>query len=104
MVQDTPAPVYATPAILWDGIHQLSGSLEIWDTEIVFRFADFRNSHLNLSVPLVEIEAVEKYLVYDLAKNGLQILDKEGRIDLFVLEEVSEFKHTLLQTIAQLKK
>ncbi len=96
------APIYKTPAVLWDKTQQLHGSLELWETEIFFRLNEFKESHLNLSIPLTAIEKVEEYLVFDLAKNGLRIQDKHGKYDLFVLDDVRKFKHILLHEIAKL--
>lgn len=93
-------PIFSTPASLWDGASQLSGNLELWETEVVFRLADFKDSHLNLRIPLADIEKVEEYLVFNVAKNGLKIQDREGRYDLFVLEDVRGFKLQLLAALA----
>jgi len=87
--------IYSVPASLWDTFIQLSGILEIWEKELVFRLLDFKDSHLNLCIPFESIEQVKEYLVFDLAKNGLRIQNKDGKFDLFVLEEVSVFKKVL---------
>ncbi len=94
-MKPTSAPIFSTPAALWDGTRQLSGTLELWETEVVFRPKDFKDSHLSLRIPLTNIEKVEDYLVFDLAKNGLRIQGREGRFDLFVLDEARVFKHRL---------
>ena len=95
--------LFSTPASLWDGTSQLSGTLELWATEVVFRPAGFRDSHLNLSIPLAAIEKVEEYLVFNLAKNGLRIQGKKEKYDLFVLDEVRNFKLILLKELEKLK-
>lgn len=95
-------PVFSTPAFLWDGVIQLSGILEVWEREVVFSLNNFKESHLSLSIPLTAIERVEEYLVFDLAKNGLRIQDKDGKYDLFVLEEVHQFKNRLLAAMERL--
>lgn len=100
MKKNLRSPLFSTPASLWDGASQLSGNLELWETEVVFRLADFKDSHLNLRIPLADIEKVEEYLVFNLAKNGLRILGREGRYDLFVLEDVRGFKLRLLEALA----
>lgn len=89
-------PILSVPALLWDGSRQLSGILELWETLIFFRLDDFKNSHLQLSIPLTELDIVEEYMVFDLAKNGLRIQSKKGRYDLFVLEEGQRFKKAVL--------
>ena len=103
MKKDPPAPIFKVSASLWDGNRQLAGTLELWETEVLFRFSDFNNSHLNLTIPLPTIEKVEEYLVYDLTRNGLLIQNKNGKFDLFVLEEVRMFKKALQEQIDRLK-
>ena len=88
-------PILEFPAHLWDGIRQLPGTLELWEKEVVFRFVNFKDSHLNLVIPISEIEKVEEYLVFDLARNGLRICSKGGRCDLFVLEDGQAFKKAI---------
>ena len=95
-------PILKLPASLWDGIRQLPGTLELWETEVIFRLKDFKESHLDLRIPLVGIEKVEEYLVFDLAKNGLRIQGKDGKYDMFVLEDVRGFKHALAKELTRL--
>jgi hypothetical protein len=99
MKKKTPSPIFGYPAVLWDTQWQLSGTLELWEKELVFRLDAFQMSHLNWSVPLAHIRKVEEFLVFGLARNGLRIEDKHGKYDLFVLEEVSVFKKALLARI-----
>ncbi len=96
MKQDSSVPILSVPALLWDGSKQLSGILELWKTLVYFRLDDFKNSHLQLRIPLTELDFVEEYMVFDLAKNGLRIQSKDGRYDLFVLEEGPRFKKAVL--------
>ncbi len=92
MEQEEKTSIFSTPAHLWDGIRQLPGRLELWENEVVFRFANFQQSHMNLIIPLHEIEKVEEFLVFDLARNGLKITGADGRCDLFVLDGAADFK------------
>lgn len=94
--------IYSTPASLWDGSNQLSGVLELWETDVIFRLADFQDSHLHLCIAISFIEKVEEFLVFDLAKNGLRIQTKNGKYDLFVLSEGSIFKQLILKKIQSL--
>lgn len=96
MKQDSGVPILSVPALLWDGARQLSGLLELWETRVFFRLDDFTNSHLQLSIPLTELHLVEEYMVFDLAKNGLRLQSKDGRYDLFVLDEGQRFKKAVL--------
>ena len=101
MKQNIKTPIFKTSAFLWDGNQKLKGTLELLETEICFRPIDFKGSHLNLHIPLESIEKVEEYLVFDLAKNGLKIQDKDGKIDLLVMDDVSKFKKILLEVLAK---
>lgn len=96
MKQDSSVPILSVPALLWDGSQQLSGILELWSEAVFFRLSGFKNSHLHLHIPIPEIERVEEYLVFNLAKNGLRIESKNGQVDLFVLDEGPQFKKALL--------
>ena len=96
--------IFSTPAFLWDGINQLSGSLELWDTKVLFRLDGFQKSHLLLSIPLSTIEKVETFLVFDLARNGLRIQNKNGEHDFFVIEDLDQFKTRLIQAMALIEE
>lgn len=102
MSKSNNIPIYATAASLWDGVSQLSGILELWEAEVIFRFIDFKDSHLELIISLKAVERIEEYLVFDLAENGLWIEGKGGKSDLFVLKNVKLFKDQLLTALAKL--
>jgi len=97
-------PIHISPAALWDGIYQLSGILELWEHAVIFRLDDFKKSHLNLTISHAEIASVEEFLVYDLARNGLRIQNKDSKFDLFVLEDAPRFKRLLEQALADYGK
>ncbi len=95
MKQIKPPPLHAYPAHLWDGNHQLPGTLELWEKQLVFRFTNFKDSHLNLTIQLDDIETVEEFLIYNIARNGLRVIGKDGKTDAFVLEGSRFFKQLL---------
>ena len=86
---------YSIPAFLWDNNKRLSGMLELWNMEIVFRLDDFQQGHLCLHIPLNLIDKVEVFLIYNISRYGLKVQSKEGKFDLFVMEEASLFKEKL---------
>ncbi len=96
MKKNAGAPILSVPAAIWDGSHQLSGMLELWPEAVCFRLSGFKNSHLQLYIPITEIERAEEFLVFNLAKNGLRIQSKNGQVDLFVLDEGPRFKKAVL--------
>ena len=95
--------LYSSPAILWDGFRQLSGILELHEDIIHFQLHDFAFSHLSLVIPLVEIDLVEEYLIFDLAKNGLLILNKNGNRELFVMTNGPAFLRKLRSQLAMIR-
>jgi hypothetical protein len=99
----TPISILSFPALLWDGEKQLSGRLELWKNTVIFHLSAFKASHLSLVIPLAAIEKVEEYLVFDLARNGLRIQNKNGKYDLFVPEDARIFKKALQEQLKHLK-
>jgi hypothetical protein len=92
-------PLHSSPAHLWDGANRLPGALELWEREIVFRPEYFASGHLLLVIPLAEIERVEEFLVFDVARNGLRISSFGGRSDLFVMDQGQSFKHAVYKQL-----
>ena len=103
MDKKVQSPILSCSAAIWDGSRQLSGKLELWEKEVVFKLADFKFSHLNLYIPLKDIEKAEEYLVFNLAKNGLRIENKDGKYDMFVLDEGTAFKQALHNQLRKLE-
>jgi hypothetical protein len=98
-----PKPaVLKSKAHLWDGNRQLPGTLSLTPKNLLFEFDDFQKSHLNLVIPLANIETAEHFLVFELARNGLKISTKKG-YDLFVLENAMDFRKVLMKAIDSLK-
>jgi len=56
-----------------------------------------------LQIPLNEIKEVEEFLIYELARGGLRIVNINGHFDLFVLENAAIFKKRLLTEISKFK-
>ena len=97
------ARTYSTPAFLWDGKRQLPGTLELWEHKVIFRFDNFRDSHLNLVIPIWEILRVEEFLLFEVSRNGLCIENRGGQSDCFVLDEPGVFKNKLRERVAKEK-
>ena len=95
------AIILKSRASLWDGKRRLPGNLSLTSQRLVFQFDDFQKSHLSLSIPLVEIESAEHFLLFDFARNGLKITSKSG-VDLFVLDDPLKFRKTLKKAIDEL--
>ncbi len=89
-------PLHTTPAWLWDGKRQLPGRLELSEYRLEFHFDNFRDSHLNLIIPLREIEKVEEFLLFELSRNGMRVENRLGKTDVFVLEEPKIFKKLII--------
>lgn len=89
--------IYSSSAFFWDGSVQLSGVLELWDTEIKFIFEDFQHSHLNLKIQLDDIKICKSFLLFNVAQKGLKIISVNGKVDMFILEDSKEFYKILEQ-------
>ncbi|MCB0519053.1 MAG: hypothetical protein H6577_12460 [Lewinellaceae bacterium] len=77
-----------SPAALYNGKQQLPGTLVLTEEHLLFTFDDYRHSHLNLQIPLADIEQAEEFLIYNLTRNGLKITSGDGHFDLFELEDI----------------
>lgn len=86
-------------ATLWDGTKQLHGTLELLDNGLFFSFANFSKSNLNLDIPYAHIESVRLYRVYKLAIEGLEIVTKDGKHNVFVTEYAEQLKNNLTNKI-----
>ena len=91
-------------AIFWDGIKQLPGALILEQTKLIFKFDDFKSSHLNLCISLEEIQYARIFLVFDIAKNGLKVCTHNGHTDLFILEDCKKISDALNQQIEKIRK
>lgn len=85
-------PILTTPAWLWNGRRQLSGQLRLFAGYLQFEQEEFPDSHLALEIPLVEIESMEEFLIFDLARHGLLIRSRSGRQDFFVMKDPAAFR------------
>lgn len=92
-------PRYLAPAFLWDGHRQLPGQLELREDRVIFLFDDFRGSHLTLAIPVGEIALVEEFLLFDIARHGLRIEGRTGKVDCFVLDEPGVFKEKIREQL-----
>ena len=92
MKKNSIKPIHSSYAYLLNKIDRFPGTLELWATVVCFRFKNFNESHLNLNIPIAEIEKIEEFLVFDIAKIGLRIQGLNGKNDLFVLEDGGVFK------------
>lgn len=79
------------PAHFYDGAKQLPGTLELREKELHFIFDDFKHSHLNLCIPLSEIEYVRVFLLFGIADHGLKVASQCDKIDIFILDDSRTF-------------
>ncbi len=82
-------------ASLYNGKQQLPGTLILTDEHLLFTFDDFSQSHLNLQIPINEIEQVEEFLIFNISRHGLKITSKDGHLDLFVLNDPAVFRKAI---------
>lgn len=82
-------------AILWDGHKQLHGYLEFGDIELIFTLKDFSETSLHLTIPYAEVLKVSTYKVYDLSSKGVEVASKDGKRNVFVVEDTLTLKKEL---------
>lgn len=67
---------------------------------MVFRFEDFKNSHLSLVIFIHEIERIETFQIFNAFNYGVRILNKKGKSDAFIIEDAVEMKRRLEISVA----
>lgn len=85
------------PAFIWDENKQLSGSIFLSDEEVIFQFRDFGKSHLSLKIAYTNIIKIEIFVIYNLSINGLKIVGKNQKEDLFILQNPKALKKEIEQ-------
>ena len=98
--QMTEQPNIIQTSFLWDGRQHLSGKLELSKDALIFHFDYFKESNLNLNIPIAEIQTVKVFKLYELVSKGLEVQDKHGHINKFVMENPVEFKREILKHLA----
>ena len=93
-------PIFKQPGFLWDGNKHLSGKLELTTDALIFHFDNFKESNLNLDIPLKDIQEVKVFKLYELASNGLIILNKSGQINMFIMDDPSEIKKEIMNCLS----
>lgn len=95
-------------AILWDGHKQLHGFLEFTDMELIFRLKDFSETNLNLFLKFEDITNIRKHKLYNISHEAIEICSKQGKRNVFVVEDVKAIKEkielTTLNHQSKLKK
>jgi len=75
----------------------LSGKLELTADVLIFHFEHFKESSLNLNIPLSDIQEVKVFKLFELANNGLKIKDKTGHTNTFVMDNPRACKKEILK-------
>ena len=77
-----------TTAWLWNGHQCLKGRLCLREKTLLFRLQHFFSSHLSLTIPLSEIENIEKVLVLEFHSYAMLVTSSAGKKDLFIMKKV----------------
>ncbi len=91
--------IFINSGFLWDGNKHLSGKLELTADVLIFHFDTFKESNLNLEIPLKEIQEVKVFKLFELANKGLIVLDKGGRTNMFVIENPGKIKKEIINCL-----
>lgn len=90
-------------AILWDGFTRINGFLEIEKNRITFHCIDFNDSSLTLNIPFDEIEVLKHYRLFSQDINGIEVISKDGKKNVFVVEEAKKL-YTLIKVLLKSTK
>ena len=77
-------------AILWDGRKQIKGELILSEKLIRFKMKDFSDTDLDFILPYNRIDKVNYHKIFGLDAKGVEIVSKEGKKNVFVLDDPSE--------------
>lgn len=88
-------------AILWDGNKQLHGFIEFTDMKLIFRLKDFSKTYLHLLLKFEDISKIRKHKLYNLSHEAIEMCSKEGKRNVFVLEDVDKLKKELNLTVSK---
>ena len=84
-------------AILWDGNKQLHGYLEFGESELIFRLKDFSETSLHLVIKYDDIASARKFKLYGLSNEGIEIISRDYKRNVFVVDDTTTFRHELKQ-------
>lgn len=86
-------------AILWDGNKQLKGEITFKEDHLDFSLKDFTLTNLNFRVGYDDIVEVNHHKVYNIVKGGIEIVCKDGRKNVFVVEDPTLLKGKIMMGI-----
>lgn len=87
--------LHSVEAILWVGDYRIPGVFSVREDVVEFFSETCKKSHVTLCIPKLTISQVEAFEVFRFGRNGLKIKSKDGREDLFVLEDPIGLKQLL---------
>ena len=82
-------------AILWDGQKQIKGHLHLVEHHLQFKMIDFADTDLDLDISYSDIEKVEYHQLYDMTTQGLEIITKNQRKNIFILDDPNDVKSSI---------
>ncbi|MBK9255551.1 MAG: hypothetical protein IPM42_08700 [Saprospiraceae bacterium] len=86
-------------AILWDGHKQLHGFLEFGEKVLEFRLKDFSDTSLSLAIAYSNIASINEHKIFGISFEGVEILSKDGRRNVFVVQDLILVKKDLNQRL-----
>jgi hypothetical protein len=95
--------VHIYPSVyLWNDIDKIKGELHLTAENLVFIAEGFEHSHLQLSIPLPNIDQITDYKLYDISVLGLQINTFDDKTTVFILDNSVCLKKQLKELIKAL--
>jgi hypothetical protein len=84
---------------LWNGVDKIKGALHLTAENLVFVAEGFEHSHLQLSIPLLKIDKITDYKLYDISVLGLQINTFDDKMTVFILDNAVCLKKKLKEFV-----
>lgn len=85
------------PAILWDGVKKINGSLYVNELSVDYQLDDFSDTNLEFSLKYEDIKEVNYHELYNLQTTGIEIISRSGRRNVFVVSNVQQLKSEILK-------
>ncbi len=91
-------------AILWDGHKQLKGTIKFNQDTLAFIMDDFELTNLNFQIEYKEIDHVSHFRLYDITNEGIEIICKDGKQNIFIVDDRNAFRKIISEKISLSKQ
>ena len=82
---------------MWDGINKLQGELILEEKSLKFHLFDFANTDLEFEIMYNEISNVDIHSLFGLDEQGVEIISKSRKSNVFVVDNPMRLKKEILE-------